>query len=76
MFTRNNASLTVPTSLIHKLASILENFHLLAERHKLNDMMVTGLTTISLPIFFIEGVDMLKLSAISLTRTVCCSCSM
>lgn len=44
--------------------------HQFCDKHTLADTLIIELTAMSIPTFFVEGVDSLQLSALNLIRTV------
>jgi hypothetical protein len=53
------------------LNEILNKFNALASTFVFTDAVVLQLTNISLPIFFVEGVNTLQLAALDVVRAVC-----
>lgn len=56
--------------IFHKIGEIIEKCSLLVTRVKVTDSVVLNLTSIGLPVFFTEGVDILHLRSIELLRSI------
>lgn len=52
------------------ICEILDKLHGLASKFKFTDAVIIQLTNITLPVFFVEGVNSLQLSALNVVRAV------
>eukprot|EP01114_Cavostelium_apophysatum_P017954 TRINITY_DN5446_c0_g1_i2.p1 TRINITY_DN5446_c0_g1~~TRINITY_DN5446_c0_g1_i2.p1 ORF type:complete len:652 (-),score=190.30 TRINITY_DN5446_c0_g1_i2:1438-3393(-) len=66
----NAKNVSVPVAFLHKISLVLEHLNYFAEKQTLTDELIIKLSSTGLPIFFIEGLNVLQLSTINLLRTL------
>lgn len=68
---QTNKGTKLLTTMVGKLSSTFEQFTSLVEKRTLTDSLLVDLTSVSLPVFFAEGLQLLQLSALALLSSVC-----
>ncbi len=57
--------------VLSKVGEVLDLMCQFANKHKIEDTLIIQMTSLSLPIFFVEGLDQLQLVSLNLISTVC-----